>query len=64
MKLIKRLFILLLTLSALTGINQLKAQQPYEQEDVNFDTFYDDLSPYGTWVEHPTYGEVWIYNEP
>jgi hypothetical protein len=64
MKLIKRLFILLLTLSAFTGINQLKAQQQYEQEDVNFDTFYDDLSPYGTWVEHPTYGEVWIYNEP
>src|SRR5436305_14078333 len=22
--------------------------------------FYDNLSPYGQWVEHPTHGYVWL----
>jgi hypothetical protein len=29
---------------------------------VNFQVFYDDLSPYGTWVNNPEYGYVWIPN--
>ncbi len=33
-------------------------QQPVEQ-DVTFQTFYDDLSPYGNWIEYPGYGYVW-----
>jgi hypothetical protein len=27
---------------------------------VSFQVFYDDLSPYGTWVNNPNYGYVWI----
>ena len=27
---------------------------------VSFQVFYDDLSPYGSWVESPDYGYVWI----
>jgi hypothetical protein len=27
---------------------------------VNFQVFYDELSPYGSWVENPEYGYVWI----
>ena len=27
---------------------------------ISFQTFYDDLQPYGTWVEDPDYGDVWI----
>jgi len=27
---------------------------------VSFQTFYDDLSPYGQWVEDPRYGNVWV----
>lgn len=27
---------------------------------VSFQTFYDELSPYGTWVEDPDYGDVWV----
>jgi DNA segregation ATPase FtsK/SpoIIIE-like protein len=27
---------------------------------VNFQVFYDELSPYGTWVINPDYGYVWI----
>jgi hypothetical protein len=27
---------------------------------VNFQVFYDNLSPYGTWVDSPEYGYVWV----
>ena len=30
---------------------------------VSYQTFYDDLSPYGTWVDDPKYGNVWVPNE-
>jgi hypothetical protein len=32
------------------------AQQSY----VSFQVFYDQLSPYGQWVDYPNYGYVWI----
>jgi hypothetical protein len=37
----------------------LSAQQRY----MNYQGFYDQLSPYGQWVENPDYGYVWIPNE-
>ena len=27
---------------------------------VNFQLFYDELSPYGSWIDYPSYGYVWI----
>ena len=33
-----------------------------QRGSVNFQVFYDDLSPYGTWVENADYGYVWIPN--
>jgi hypothetical protein len=29
---------------------------------VSFQLFYDELSPYGSWVNHPSHGYVWIPN--
>ncbi len=29
---------------------------------VSFNTFYTELSPYGSWISYPGYGEVWISN--
>lgn len=26
---------------------------------ISYQTFYDDLSPYGTWIDYPSYGHVW-----
>ena len=26
---------------------------------VSFQTFYDELSPYGQWIDYPEYGYVW-----
>ncbi len=31
-----------------------------QQGSVSFQLFYDDLSPYGMWVDYPDYGYVWI----
>jgi len=33
------------------------AQEP--MASVTYQTFYDDLSPYGDWVDYPEYGYVW-----
>jgi hypothetical protein len=31
-----------------------------QQLSVTYQLFYDELSPYGMWVEYPNYGYVWI----
>lgn len=37
--------------------NKVSAQ-PYDG-DVTYQEFYDELDPYGTWMEYPEYGYVW-----
>ncbi len=35
-------------------------QDTYSNDaDVSLQTFYDELSPYGTWIQDPQYGYVW-----
>ncbi|MFZ4398927.1 MAG: DUF6600 domain-containing protein [Bacteroidales bacterium] len=41
-----------------SGFIQQKAEA--QQLSVNFQVFYDELSPYGSWIENPEYGYVWI----
>jgi hypothetical protein len=57
MRLLK-LFVLLaaLTIGAWTILQEASAQQ----EHVSFGVFYNELGPYGQWVDYPTYGYVWI----
>ena len=31
---------------------------------VTYQTFYDELSPYGSWIDYPGYGYVWSPNVP
>src|ERR1700761_8790672 len=33
---------------------------PAPPEDASYQTFYDQLSPYGQWIEDPNYGYVWM----
>ena len=41
----------------------MSAKQASAQEGaVSFQLFYDELSPYGQWVDYPAYGYVWIPN--
>src|SRR3954464_11015099 len=37
------------------------AQKATAQEDepVSYQTFYDELEPYGNWIDYPEYGYVW-----
>jgi hypothetical protein len=36
------------------------APPPADPEDVSYQTFYDQLSPYGQWIQDPDYGYVWL----
>jgi hypothetical protein len=40
--------------------NQASAQY---RDDVSYQTFYDELSPYGRWIDYPEYGYVWSPSE-
>ena len=37
--------------------NKVSAQY---RDDISYQTFYDELSPYGQWVQYPEYGYVWV----
>src|SRR5690606_41688585 len=39
-----------------TGLKQVQAQN----EQVSFQLFYDELSPYGQWINDPQYGYIWL----
>lgn len=56
MKALFKFSVLLGVLGILAGSTQ-KAKAQYE--DVSLQTFYDELSPYGTWINDPDYGYVW-----
>lgn len=34
----------------------------YDEEPLTYQVFYDQLSPYGTWIDYPGYGHVWNPN--
>ncbi|MEI7662892.1 MAG: DUF6600 domain-containing protein, partial [Bacteroidota bacterium] len=31
-----------------------------QEGSVSFQVFYNELSPYGSWIENPQYGYVWV----
>jgi len=55
-KIITVLFIVMT--SCIIYPQQTKAQQ----NNVSFQVFYDQLSPYGQWIDYSNYGYVWIPN--
>ncbi|MBL0131050.1 MAG: hypothetical protein IPP43_07900 [Chitinophagaceae bacterium] len=57
MKTVIKTFILTLVLSSVTWIIPKTASG---QVSVSFQVFYDDLSPYGNWVNNEDYGYVWV----
>jgi hypothetical protein len=59
MKTLIRMFIILgvFTLSILATTKNSTAQA-----HISFQVFYDQLSPYGSWVSYPNYGYVWLPN--
>ncbi|PWS27632.1 hypothetical protein DHW03_08580 [Pedobacter yonginense] len=68
MKTLKLAAIVLGLFGLLAGTTTLVRAQDYQdsyQDDgystgnVSLQTFYDELSPYGTWIQDPQYGYVW-----
>jgi hypothetical protein len=53
-----RLFGLVAIITGLLSLTDVQKSQA--QYSINFQVFYDQLSPYGYWMPHPTYGYVWM----
>ncbi|WP_281322224.1 DUF6600 domain-containing protein [Flavobacterium aestivum] len=57
MKFISKIAVLLIAFNSWTMI---VPQQATAQVSISFQVFYDDLSPYGSWVLNTHYGYVWL----
>ena len=56
----KHIYIVLL-IAFFTGMGPAPFSPKAEaQVSVSFQVFYDELSPYGSWVSYPEYGYVWV----
>jgi hypothetical protein len=44
----------------LNGVLWITSQKAFAQGAVNFQIFYDELSPYGYWVDNLDFGYVWV----
>ena len=53
---------LLINFSLIIILNLFSLTVPKESvaQSVSFQVFYDNLSPYGHWIDYPNYGYVWI----
>ncbi|MEQ9380508.1 MAG: hypothetical protein RIF36_01585 [Imperialibacter sp.] len=49
--------ILLIAFTLFLPLSDTKAQGP-----ISFDVFYHELAPYGSWVQNPGFGQVWVPN--
>ncbi len=54
----KNIFRILMLVALVVALpHKTRAQ---EGGQISFQTFYDELQPYGTWIDDPNYGNVWI----
>src|ERR1700730_9286260 len=42
--------------------SSLRNKVSAQYANVSYQTFYDELSPYGHWIDYPQYGYVWEPN--
>jgi hypothetical protein len=58
MKPLYKIFAILMLVAGYSCMSQrpVEAQRGY----VSFQVFYDQLSPYGEWIDYPNYGYVWV----
>lgn len=52
--------ILAILLGIIISSVMFSKQASAQQANVSFQVFYDELSPYGQWVDDPNYGYIWI----
>ncbi len=61
MKRIFNMTALVLVIVLGSSFRQTASAQYYDDRgDVTYQTFYDELSPHGRWIEYPEYGYVWV----
>jgi hypothetical protein len=59
-KIFKPGYTLMVVMMLLSGCSGSKAfSQPDINSVVTYQSFYDNLSPYGTWIDYSKYGHVW-----
>ena len=58
----KGTFFLALALLLTLGMQPQKAHAQYENTYVSYNDFYENLAPYGQWIEDPKFGYVWSPN--
>ncbi len=51
---------ILIMFLAVQSVMLMTPQKAAAQVSINFQLFYDDLSPYGDWIDTPEYGYAWI----
>jgi hypothetical protein len=56
-----RFLLIIFTLLLVSCMKPLSARPP---QRVSYQVFYDELSPYGQWVDEPQYGYVWVPDVP
>ena len=54
--------ILTLLLAFIAGMVTLTQRASAQQGSASYRLFYDELSPYGSWVDYQNYGFVWMPN--
>ena len=55
--------LLLITFSSQKSSAQ-DASVSYQSDGISYQSFYDQLAPYGQWVNDPQYGSVWVPDVP
>ena len=60
MKTLSNIRTLLLSLIFLFTLGTLRKANAQPGVNVSFQQFYDELSPYGEWVDDPDYGYIWV----
>ncbi|MGJ7029875.1 DUF6600 domain-containing protein [Niabella hirudinis] len=48
-----------LFLALALSVSERATAQPRVGVNISFQTFYDELSPYGEWIDYPDYGYTW-----
>lgn len=64
MNIMRKLRIMGLILLTLVGVSTSNKVQAQPGVNISFQTFYEELSPYGRWVRTPQYGSVWVPDAP
>src|SRR5436190_1640240 len=53
---------LVITIMILGSVKNTASAQPGVGVSISYQSFYDELSPFGRWIEYPEYGYVWAPN--